>query len=244
MENWVQKVRFLLFDFGGTLDLPGVHWLDRFLRHYHEAGISLTRPELDLAYSEATRRGYRAGERIYHHRLRQLLELLVNWQIDYLVEHLPQRVPPWVREAAGPIADRFCAESVQGYQQSRTALSALVPRFTIGVVSNFYGNLETILDEAGLLPFISAAIDSSRVGSFKPDPAIYRTALARLHARAEETAMVGDSMAKDCVPAQELGLRAVWLRPASAEYTQGSEVRADLIIRDLSQLVEICRGAD
>jgi FMN phosphatase YigB (HAD superfamily) len=244
LENWVQKVRFLLFDFGGTLDVPGVHWLDRFLRHYHEAGIDLTRPELDLAYSEATRLGYRAGERICRYGLRQLLGLLVNWQMDYLIHNLPQRLPPGVREAAEPIADRFCADSFKGYERSRAVLSALVPRFTIGVVSNFYGNLERVLDEAGLLHFITAAIDSSRVGSFKPDPAIYRTALARLHARAEETAMVGDSMAKDCVPAQQLGLRAVWLRPASAEYTHGSEVRADLTIRDLNQLVEICRGAD
>ena len=80
-------------------------------------------------------------------------------------------------------------------------MAALAPRFRIGVVSNFYGNLEAVLSEAGLLPFVTAAVDSSRVGAFKPDPAIFQAALARLDARPEESAMVGDSLNKDCAPA-------------------------------------------
>jgi len=211
LDTGWQRIRNLLFDFGGTLDLPGAHWLDRFLRHYHEAGIKLTRAELDLAYADATRRGYRAGPRIYHLGLQELLDQLVNWQIEYLLEHLSERVPSSIRAAAAPIAARFCAESMAGYEQSRTALAALAPRFAIGVVSNFYGNLEAVLREAGLMPYVAAAIDSSRVGVFKPDPAIYELALARLRARPEATAMVGDSLDKDCAPARRMGLKTVRL---------------------------------
>ncbi len=242
METCWRQVSTLLFDFGGTLDLPAAHWLDRFLRHYGDAGINLTRDELDLAYAHATRRGYQAGERIYGYGLRQLLEELVDWQIDYLLEHLPDRVPPSIRAAAARIVERFCAESAAGYEQSRTALAALAPRFRIGVVSNFYGNLEAVLKEAGLLPFVAAAVDSSRVGAFKPDPAIYRAALSRLHAPPEATVMVGDSLSKDCAPAQRLGLRTVWLTPAPG-YTQRSEARPDLVVCNLQELVESCLGA-
>jgi FMN phosphatase YigB (HAD superfamily) len=244
LENWLKGIRFLLFDYGGTLDLPGAHWLDRFLGHYRDLGIELTRPQLDLAYADATRRGYRAGERIYQQGLRPLLDLLVNWQIDYLLKHLPQRVPESIRAAAGPIAERFCAESMAGYERSRAVLAALAPHYGIGVVSNFYGNLETVLREAGLLQFIGAVIDSSRIGIFKPDPAIYEAALSRLRARAGETAMVGDSLAKDCAPARQLGLKAIWLNPAALEYTHRSQSGADLVVRDLNQLVEIILGAD
>lgn len=244
MKDWVKNIRVLLFDFGGTLDLPGVHWLDRFLRHYQHAGITLTRAELDLAYADATRRGYGAGPRIYNYGLRELLDLLVNWQMDYLLEHLPNRVPSRIRQAADSIAAGFCAESFAGYEQSASVVNALAGRFRLGVVSNFYGNLEAVLREAGLLAHISAAVDSSRVGSFKPDPAIYRSALASLNVSAPETAMVGDSLDKDCAPAARLGMRTVWLNPAPGEYTHRSEVRVDLTIRDLNQLVEICLGAD
>ncbi len=244
LENWFKDIRFLLFDYGGTLDVPGAHWLDRFLRHYHDLGIELTRSELDLAYADATQRGYRAGRRIYQQGLRPLLDLLVNWQIDYLLEHLARRVPSSIRDAAGPIADRFCAESMAGYARSRALLAALAPHFGIGVVSNFYGNLETVLQEAGLLQFIGAVIDSSRIGSFKPDPAIYQAALSRLQADPRESAMVGDSLAKDCAPARGLGLKAIWLNPRAGEYTHRSESDADLVVGDLNQLVEISLGAD
>jgi HAD superfamily hydrolase (TIGR01509 family) len=244
LETWFKDIRYLLFDFGATLDVPGAHWLDRFLGHYQHFGIELTRPELDLAFSDATGRGYRAGERIYHYGLKPLLDLLVNWQIDYLLEHLPQKVSPSIRNFAGPIAERFFAESMAGYEHSRPILAALAARFRIGVVSNFYGNLEAVLQEAGLRPLIEAVIDSSRVGSFKPDPAIYQAALSALHAPSDQTAMVGDSIAKDCVPARALGLRTVWLNAAPIEYTHSIEAGADLIVRDLNELVEISLGAD
>jgi FMN phosphatase YigB (HAD superfamily) len=244
LETWWRQVRTLLFDFGGTLDLPAAHWLDRFLRHYRDLGVSLTREELDLAYADATRRGYQAGERIYGYGLSQLLDELVNWQIDYLIKHFPDRVRPSIRDDAATIAARFCAESASGYERSRAALAALTPRFTIGVVSNFYGNLEAVLKEAGLAPFIAAAIDSSRVGAFKPDPAIYQAALARLNARPESTAMVGDSLSKDCAPARRMGLRTVWLMSAPVGYTQQGEAPADLVVRNLHELVESCLGAD
>ncbi len=241
MKTSWDKISALLFDFGGTLDLPAAHWLDRFLGHYRRAGINLTREELDLAFSYATRCGYQAGERIYGYRLRRLLDELVNWQIDYLLEHVPERVPSTLRDAAAPIAARFCAESAIGFERSRPVLAKLAERFTIGVVSNFYGNLQAVLDEAGLAPFVTAAIDSSRAGAFKPDPAIYQVALARLDADPHETAMIGDSLGKDCAPARLLGLRTVWLAPRSVEYT---EVGADFVVHDLQELVEICLGAD
>jgi hypothetical protein len=126
--SW-NKLTTLLFDFGGTLDLPGEHWLDRFVALYRAAGVDLTREELDPAYAYATQRGYEAGERIYRDGLRRLVDQLVAWQADYLLEYLPQRVPAAIRAAAGPIAERFCADSAAGFAQSRAALTALAPRF-------------------------------------------------------------------------------------------------------------------
>lgn len=233
------KISTLLFDFGGTLDLPAAHWLDRFLAHYQRAGVNMSREELDPAFSYATRCGYQAGERIYGFGLRRLLDELVNWQIDYLLEHVPELVPSTLRDDAASIAAGFCAQSAIGFDQSRPVLAKLAERFTIGVVSNFYGNLQTVLDEAGLAPFVRAAIDSSRAGAFKPDPAIYQMALARLDARPHETAMIGDSLGKDCAPARLLGLRTVWLAPRSVEYTDGG---ADFMVHDLPEVVEICLG--
>ena len=243
METRRKHIRNLLFDFGGTLDLPGAHWLDRFLRHYRDLGVTLTRDELDLAFTDATRRGYQAGERIYGFGLRQLVDELVSWQIDYLLLRMPGRVPESIRTRAPTLAQRFCLETAAGCEQSRAALAALAPHFKIGVVSNFYGNLETVLNETGLLPLIGAVADSARVGAFKPDPAIYRAALAMLGARPEETTMIGDSLGKDCAPARQLGLTTIWLTPATLRYTDCRAQEADLTAHTLQEVVEFCLGS-
>ena len=47
-------------------------------------------------------------------------------------------------------------------------------RYRLVLVSNFYGNIQTILKDFGLLDFFDDIIESSVVGVRKPDPAIYR----------------------------------------------------------------------
>lgn len=240
----MEVIETLLFDFGGTLDLPGRHWLDRFLVHYRAAGFDLGREELDLAYAHATRLGYRAGERIRGYGMRQLVRTLVGWQFDYIREHLPQTVPPAFDLQVGAIAEPFCAESAAGLARSRKILAVLAEELRLGVISNFYGNLERVLSEAEIAPLLSAAIDSTREGIYKPDPALFELALARLGASASRTMMVGDSIAKDCAPAKALGMKTAWIAGPGAHRREPSDGHADYVIYDLAELIEICGSSN
>jgi HAD superfamily hydrolase (TIGR01509 family) len=210
--------RGLLFDFGGTLDHPH-HWLDRFLRHYREAGIELSRADLDAAYLHATRTAYASGAALHRHNLRELLHFLVAHQFDHLHRHGPAEVRDHLRSLdegrhrlAARIAAGFAEESVQGLARSRELLRELSREFKLGVVSNFYGNLEVVLFEAGIREMIQAAIDSKHLGIFKPDQRIFLVALKALDLPYNRVAMVGDSLHKDCAPARSLGMHAIWLR--------------------------------
>ncbi len=62
--------------------------------------------------------------------------------------------------------------------------------------------------------FFGVVADSSQLGIFKPEPGIFDHALKRLGSIPSETAMVGDSLAKDCAPAHRLGITTIWLRHA------------------------------
>jgi putative hydrolase of the HAD superfamily len=210
----------ILFDFGGTLDDPR-HWLDRFLGHYHAAGIAISRAELDHAYAAATQSAYGAGAAIREFGIAELLDYLVGLQFDYLREHGPRPVRQHLEVAAGEgrvdalrgqIAAAFAADSRAGLARSREVLASLAGRYRLGVVSNFYGNLDRILAQAGIAPLIGAIADSARLGIYKPDAAIFTTALEQLGVAAGAAAMVGDSLDKDCAPARRLGLTTVWLR--------------------------------
>lgn len=239
------SVSSLLFDFGGTLDLPGGHWLDRFLARYLAEGLELSRAEMDAAYSHATAAAYRRGDAMRKNGLNDLLMLLVREQFDYLDRSGPARLREALERGRrekliAAISSGFVEETRCGLSHSREVLLALSPRFKLGVVSNFYGNLERVLAEAGMLELMGAVVDSSRVGFFKPDPRIIEAALAMLEAAPAEAAMVGDSLEKDCAPARRMGLRTVWLRGAAgAEPEQASLASADYTIRTLDELADL-----
>ena len=244
-----RKMRTILFDFGGTLDYPG-HWLDRFLVHYRAAGINLTREQLDPGFDHATRIAYRSTRFVSAYGLTELVDYLVRLQIDFLSRHGAQEVREILGAAAGGmrlpeiagwITQSFVAESQHGFALSREVLATLSGRFRMGVVSNFYGNLENILAEADLARFFGAVADSSQLGIFKPEPGIFTKALDRLGSVPAETAMVGDSLDKDCVPARKLGITTIWLRSragagVSAGNAQQTLAPADFTIEALVEL--------
>ena len=239
-------MRSIFFDFGGTLDYPR-HWLDRFLTHYRSAGIDVTREQLDLGFDHATRVAYRSMQTVAAYGLVELIDYLVHLQIGFMGRHGSEQVRENLAavaggrrldEVAGWITQSFVAESREGFALSRDVLDALSGRFRMGVVSNFYGNLENILAEADLTRFLDTVADSSRLGIFKPAPGIFLAALKALDARPAEAAMVGDSLSKDCVPARKLGITAIWLRhsEASADDVAASHSQADFTIEALAGL--------
>jgi len=250
-------MRAILLDFGGTLDHPG-HWLDRFLHHYRANGIDLGRTELDAAYAHATRTAYGSDADIRHHKLGELVTYLVHHQFDHLHREGPEGIRHYLgglglgrQELAERISAAFVRESREGLEKSRQVLSDLSRDFKLGVVSNFYGNLDVILVEAGIRELIQAAIDSKHVGILKPDERIFAAALHALDVPHNQVVMVGDSLSKDIEPAHRLGMRTVWLRHgASADATGGSSkpspepvspmrAGADHIITSLEELKDI-----
>ncbi len=215
----------ILFDFGGTLDCPS-HWLDRFLKHYCAAGFDITRAELDPAFDFATKAGYAAGKSMERFKLGDLIRFLVGNQFEYLRGEGPDRF----RESLSKMDSRerfknvervresFLKETAAGLAHSRDVLTRLKPDFRLGVISNWYGNLDAIIAEAGMSRLFDSITDSTRVRAFKPDPAIFRAALTALRATPEQTAMVGDSVNKDLAPAHRIGMRTVFLRSIGHEH--------------------------
>jgi putative hydrolase of the HAD superfamily len=221
----VSKPTAILFDFGGTLDCPS-HWLDRFLKHYRAAGFDITREELDPAFDFATKAGYAAGKAMERFKLGDLVRFLVGNQFEYLRGEGPDRFRDALSKmdsrerfrSVERVRESFLKETVVGLARSKDILAQLKPNFRLGVISNWYGNLDAIIAEAGMSPLCDAIVDSTRVRAFKPDAAIFHAALKALHTTANETAMVGDSMNKDLAPAHRLGMRTVLLRSIGHEH--------------------------
>jgi len=92
------------------------------------------------------------------------------------------------------------------------ALAALRARgLRLAVVSNFDARLDPLLADLGVRRLVDAVVCSSHAGSAKPDPAIFRAALAELDVPATATLHVGDEPVADVLGARSAGLSAVLL---------------------------------
>jgi HAD superfamily hydrolase (TIGR01662 family) len=84
-------------------------------------------------------------------------------------------------------------------------------RAVVVVTNNQVAEQEQKLSLLGLTPLIDALVTSEEAGCCKPDPEIFRQALARIVAQPDEAVMIGDAWAADIEGAQAAGIRAVWL---------------------------------
>lgn len=219
----------LLFDYGGTLDGAASHWLDRFVALYRDAGVDLPFERIKDAFYRADDAAY-ADPRIPGSTLRELMDFHVRAQLAALD----------LDDAAlhRRLVDRFIRGSEAALSASRDVLSRLSRRFRLGIVSNFYGNVDRILADAGIAPFVCVIVDSARVGLSKPDPRIFLHAVTQLGPPPAETLHVGDSYERDVVAAHQAGLRTAWLvgdRGGGPE-NQARDL-ADLRLRSLDELL-------
>ncbi|MBI4423322.1 MAG: HAD family hydrolase [Elusimicrobia bacterium] len=196
-------IEAVLFDFGGTLDSDGVPWPQRFFAYYKEAGIC-------VAWEPFLKAFYRSDDGLARrHRLQGLdLEGTVALQAAAVAAELAPDRP----ELGAAVAARFAADSRAHFARQRPMLERLGERFRLGIVSNFYGNLEGLLRAEGWAGLFGVVADSGVLGATKPEPAIFRHALDRLGVLPERAFMVGDSLERDIRGAERLGLSHALLR--------------------------------
>jgi len=109
-------------------------------------------------------------------------------------------------------AEAFYRPSEKVLHRNRRILERLRhDGFRLGVVSNFYGNIPTLCEEAGLKAVLSVVLDSALVGLKKPDPEIFQMALDQLKMSGDQVAFVGDSFTRDIVPAKAMGMTTIFM---------------------------------
>ena len=140
------------------------------------------------------------------------------------------------------VASRFLSDMSVAFARNRPVLETLGQRYRLGVVSNFYGNLEAVCESSGLGRLFGVMTDSQRVGAEKPEPAIFHAALKALHAAPETTVMVGDSLRRDYEGARRSGMGFIWIAPEDVQATErdGAENRSVLAaVTELPDLLDI-----
>ena len=199
-----EKLKALLFDFGGTLAFLDFELL---AREFSREGRKLD----GLALEHAEYAGRAAIDR--H------LMSVPGKQADYAAyEHFFRG---WMTAAGIPEEEfRECAAKFGAIHREATLWRVVRPGtfealeafksagYRLGIVSNAEGQVEADAKRFGLAPYFDVIIDSQVVGVAKPDPRIFQIALERLGAGPDEVRFAGDIYSIDVEGARAAGIEA------------------------------------
>jgi HAD superfamily hydrolase (TIGR01549 family) len=234
----VQAIETVLFDFGGTLDSDGVAWKERFHALYRSEGLDFSAEDFAPAFYAAD--DALVGALAPTTGLEETVDTLtINLEAE-LARRSGGTGQRRIDNARGQrVASRFLSEMSFAFARNRPVLEMLSQRYRLGVVSNFYGNLEGACESSGLAPLFGAMADSQRVGAEKPDPAIFHAALSALQAAPETAVMVGDSLRRDYDGARRSGLSFIWIAPKDVQAAARSVARDGSILATVSELPDL-----
>ena len=227
-------IRGYIFDYGGTLDTGGNHWGKVIWHAYERVGV----PVDEALYREA----YVYGERTLgrnpiiqpNFTFRQTLEQKIGLQLDFIESKCPEVTrAKYGEQLLDDLYIRTCEETTR----SRNVLLQLHERFPMVLVSNFYGNIATVLREFSLDGIFQQIVESAVVGIRKPDPRIFTLGVEALDLSPSDVVVVGDSIDKDIIPAHQAGCHTVWFKGEGWTSDPVDESAADRIITNLTELL-------
>lgn len=228
-----------IFDYGGTLDTGGRHWGKVLWRAYVRHGVPVTENQFREAYVHAERT---LGSRpiiMPDFTFRQTLDAKLRIELEHLtatgaLDADAAEVGKLRQEMLDDLYEDVKAET----SRSRKVLEAVARSYKLALVSNFYGNVNTVLHELCFDGLFADVIESAVVGIRKPDPRIFMLGVEALELKPSETTVVGDSIGKDIIPARQIGCRTVWLKGEGWDDTPQDESHPDTIITELSQILD------
>ncbi|WP_373843307.1 HAD family hydrolase [Bacteroides heparinolyticus] len=232
----MKEIKGVIFDYGGTIDTNARHWAEVLWEQYVATGISVKKEEFREAYVHGERTLAKFPLVKPYHNFYDVLKIKTKIQFDYLKEGA------WLSASATgdvEVATRCYAYVKEVLARTLPVVQRISQHYRLVLVSNFYGNIETILKDFGLNVCFAEVVESSVVGLRKPDPAIYALGVQKMGFLAEEILVVGDSFSKDVVPAKHIGCKVAWLRGEGWGDEEIDESLPDYIIEDLSELLPL-----
>lgn len=200
-------IKGILIDFGGTIDSDGIHWFDAFSDAYAMVA-DVPKELLWDAYVHTERTLGRNPIIKPTDTFCKTLQTKITLQTEYL------QTKGITITAQDTILDTCYNKVVKHISTvSKPALERI--KLPMVLVTNFYGNMHTVLAEFCLDHLFKDVIESAVVGVRKPDPEIFRLGVAALGHEPAEIVMIGDSPDKDILPAQSIGCHTIQITPTT-----------------------------
>lgn len=205
------NLKGIIFDYGGTIDSHGDHWSEVIYDGYITAGLNIDKEEFRQSYVFAERALAKTRYIMPQHNFLDLLRIKMRLELSDLAER--GIIDQSLVEPKGEEIAQYCYNRArQCADEARPVIKALSERYPLMLVSNFYGNVESVLRDMDLRQYFQGVIESAVVGVRKPDPRIFMLGVVALGLKPEEVLVVGDSFRKDIEPALSIGCQVAWIK--------------------------------
>ena len=206
-----ELVKGIIFDYGGTIDSRGVHWSEVIWDGYQSAGVPVTKEQFRNSYVVAERELARVRHILPNDNFHDLLLKKMRIELQDLVDkcHLQcGDIEPLAQQIA-----QYCYDAARSsIEEARPVLEQLSQHYPMMLVSNFYGNVDSVLRDFDLRRYFKGVIESAVVGVRKPNPVIFKLGVDVLEMKPNEVLVIGDSLKKDILPAESIGCHTLWLK--------------------------------
>ena len=243
-------IQAIIFDYGGTIDTNSLHWSEVLWEGYQHVGILVSKEEFRTSYVVAERALAKHPYIQPEHNFLDLLTIKCDIETKDLIERSVWQVSEEERKLKSNAVATYCYEYVlKVLEVSRPIIAKLAEEYPLVLVSNFYGNIETILKDFHL-EYFKHIIESAIVGVRKPDPKIFQLGVDALRNILGKTAeelpakdilVVGDSYSKDIVPATKIGCQTVWVKGIGWGDEKVDESIPTHIIYNIKELSEVVK---
>ena len=235
--NHIDNLKGVIFDYGGTIDSRGVHWSEVIWDGYCDAEVAVTKEQFRECYVFAERELAKVRHILPHHNFHDLLLIKMRIELGYLAEQgllNADRIEPLAAQIA-----LYCYRAARSsVEEARPVLEALYARYPMVLVSNFYGNVESVLADFDLRRYFRDIIESAVVGVRKPDPKIFQLGVDALGLKPEEVLVIGDSYKKDIVPAESIGCHVAWIKGKGWTADEDAQMHPN-IIKNLREILDV-----
>ena len=187
------NLKGIIFDYGGTLDTCGQHWGKKLWHAYERQHVPVSEQQFRDAYVYGERTLGRNPIIKPDYTFHRTLATKIRLEMEHLCTH-----GAWdaseeeFKQKHQAVLEDVYAEVVATTAHSAEVLTQLSERFPMVLVSNFYGNIECVLQEFGLRKFFPRIVESAVVGIRKPDPRIFELGVEELRNSDVETLRSSD----------------------------------------------------
>ncbi len=206
-----EPIKGIIFDYGGTIDSHGIHWSEVIWEGYQAAQVPVTKEQFRDSYVVAERELALVRHILPNDNFHDLLLKKMRIELKDLVEKglfQCNDIEPLATEIA-----QYCYDAARSsIEEARPTLELLSQHYPMMLVSNFYGNVDSVLRDFDVRKYFKGVIESAVVGVRKPNPVIFKLGVDVLEFDPNDVLVVGDSLKKDILPAESIGCKTLWLK--------------------------------